>query len=78
MTWLVPSGDSLNGQNDLDLLGGEEYIVGGIGYAAFLVDMRGITAGCGRFATLGVDALDGCDTREHALSVMANHRDQQP
>src|SRR5260370_5092085 len=62
-------------QNDLDLFGDEECIVGGIGYAAFLADMRGITAGFRCFATLGVDALDGYDTREHALSVMANPRD---
>ena len=62
-------------QSDFDLSGDEEYVVGGIGYAAFLADVRGITAGCGCFATLGVDALDECDTREDALSVMANHRD---
>ena len=68
----------VRGQNDLDSLGNEESIVGGIGCALFLADMRSIAAGCRCFATVGVDALDGCDTREHAVVAAADHRDQQP
>src|ERR1700693_2208764 len=63
---------------DLHLFRGEEYVVGSIGCALFLPGMRAITAGSGRLAAFRTNALDGSDTRELAVSVTADHCEQQP
>jgi hypothetical protein len=74
MVSLVPFVD----RGDLDLLEGEESVVGGIRYAFFAADMRSITARCGCFATHGVDAVNRCDPREHTPLAVADYSNQQP
>jgi hypothetical protein len=55
-----------------------EKIVGGVGDADFLVDVVGVAAGGGGFATLGIETLDGSGAGESALAIVADDLDEQP
>lgn len=60
------------------LFGRIEKVVSGIGDAKLVIDMLGVAAGGGEFASLGVDALDGRGARKDAVSFMTYDVDKQP
>ena len=62
-------------QKQLNLFRGKKEVIGGIRYTDFLAGMHRITAGCGRFTTLGVKSLDGCDASECAVPAVVDDRD---
>ena len=62
----------------MELFRSEEEIVGGIGDAEFLTGMSRIATGRGSLSAFRVQALDGRDTGEYALSAMVHDGHQQP
>ena len=74
---LVQSMSQLSLASVITLFGDEKKIVRGIGYAQFLAYMRRV-AGCGRLPSFGMEALNGCNPREHAVAPTAPDREQQP
>jgi hypothetical protein len=67
-----------NSERQVESLGGEEEVVGGVGDAEFLAGMCCVAAGGGGFATFGVEALDGGGAGEYAAAFMADDIDEEP
>jgi hypothetical protein len=66
-------------KSEVDLrLGGKEEVVGSVGRAEFLAGVIGIATRAWRFATFGVDALDGGGSCEDASAFMADDVDEEP
>ena len=55
-----------------------EAVVGGVRYGDFLADVQRVAARRWCVATFGVDALDGCYAREHAVPIVTENRDEKP
>ena len=66
-----------NGKTEKSLWG-EEEVVGGVGNAEFLAEVRSVAAGRRCLAPVGVEALDGGSARKDAAAIVADDVDQKP
>src|SRR5580704_3465409 len=58
--------------------GAVEIVVGGVSDFGFGAAVRGVASRCRRHAALGVNALNGCDSRKNPVARMIRSGQQQP